>query len=426
MPIPHHSDALEKAYTGLSENFRGIDVDIYELCKEKRANEPVMEGDFMASLNVATHAKTGHGLPTYALFKYEDIKKMLADAKTFTSGFIREGLGSFFGGDGLIILAQDGEVHKKTRSLLQPVFMPSNVNKWRDDIDERIRKEFLEHLVPDKKANLMDFGLYFPVNVIYQLIGFPEDHSDHFYEYAAMGLAIIAGPKADLGSVEESRARANAASEGLLELLTDLVRHRREGGADGDDIISQLIRAEEEGERLNDKQIATFVRSLVAAGGETTARTFSSIMTLLLERPDVLERVRNDRSLIPNVINETTRFEPVATVKVRQASEDVEIRGVKIPKGALVQGLVASANRDEEVYDNPDMFDIDRKGPMNFNFGFGPHMCIGQFIAKLELEIALNAMFDMMPNLRIDPDKLRPEIRGGQLRGAGAVYALWD
>lgn len=427
MPLPDTSRALQDAYEALSANFRGIDVDIYELCKEKRASSPVMEGDFMKSLSVPTNAGAAQ-LPTYTLFNYKDIKKVLGDSKTYTSGFMQAGFGALFGGDGSqkVMIAMDGEEHKNARSLLQPVFMPANVNHWKGEMDRVIREDFLAHMVDDGKADIMDFGLHFPIKIIYQLIGFPNDYSDKFYDFAAMGLRIIAGLKDDPEEFASALKDSHAAAGDLLVLVEDLVRQRRKDGAKGGDIISQLINAEYEGHQMDDKEIAFFARGLVTAGGETTSRTFSSIMTLLLQRPEMLARVKADRSLIMRVIDEGIRYEPVATVKVRQAAKDVEIGGMHIPAGALVQGMVASANRDEAVIERPDDFDIDRKTPMSFTFGGGPHTCIGQFIAKLEIEAAMNAIFDMMPNVRIDPDYPAPEIRGGMLRGAGAVNVRWD
>ena len=100
--------------------------------------------------------------------------------------------------------------------------------------------------------------------------------------------------------------------------------------------------------------------------------------------------------------------------------------GVHIPKGSFVQAMVVSANRDESVFENGQKFDIDRVQKPSFGFGFGPHMCIGQFVAKLELNVALNAMFDLFPNLRLDPDYPLPEIQGAQLRGTSEVHVLWD
>ncbi len=426
MATQYRSEKLEKAFAALSKNYRGLDVDLYAVSREKRQTTPVMEGDFMASLSVPTHAGQRHGHPTYAVFKYNDIKAVLQDAATFTSGFIAKGLGTFFGGDGLIIIAMDGDQHRKARGLLQPVFTPQSVNPWRAEIERSIREEFIAPLVPNKRADLMDFALYFPIRVIYALIGFPQENIGDFYEYAAMGLTILAGPKNDPAEEEAARQNAVSASQGLYDAVIKLVAQRRAEGASGDDLISRLIRAEFEARRLDDMEIATFVRSLVAAGGETTTRTFSSVMTLLLQRPALLARVRNDRSLVSKLIDEAIRFEPTSTVKVRQAARDVEIGGVKIPQGALVQCVIASANRDEDVFENADEFDIDRKLKPSFTFGYGPHMCIGQFVAKLELSAAVNAVLDLFPNVRLDPDQPAPEIQGGQLRGASSIPVIWD
>ena len=147
-------------------------------------------------------------------------------------------------------------------------------------------------------------------------------------------------------------------------------------------------------------------------------------MVLLLERPDVLDRVRKDRSLVGKAIDEAIRFEPVATFKVRQAAQDLELGGVRIPKGAMVQCIVSSANRDEEAFESSEEFDIDRKLKPSFGFGFGPHMCIGQFIAKTELQVALNAILDLFPNIRLDPDEPKPRITGAQLRGPHSVPVI--
>ncbi len=151
------------------------------------------------------------------------------------------------------------------------------------------------------------------------------------------------------------------AAQALYDVVKVVVSQRRAEGASGDDLISRLINAEYQGRSLDDHEIATFVRSLLPAASETTTRTFGTLMSLLLQNPDVLERVRNDRSLVNKAIDEAVRFEPVATFKVRQAAKDLEIRGVAIPKGAMVQCIVTSANRDEDAFENADTFDIDRK-----------------------------------------------------------------
>ena len=383
-------DSLQDAFAGVADNYRGADVDLHAIYRDMRLNSPVIEGNFMARLGVPSIAGLDPNRPTFTLFKYADSMAVLRDASKFTSGFIAEGLGAFF--DGLILTGMDGDVHKSARALLQPVFMPEVVNRWKPKLDTIVRNEYLLPLATHGRADLMDFGLHFPIRMIYSLIGFPDDQPERVQQYAAWALAILSGPQVDPERAKAARKAAMDAAQSLYDAVKLSVAEVRAAGADGDDLISRLIRAEYEGRRLDDHEVTTFVRSLLPAAGETTTRTFGSLMTLLLQRPALLERVRADRSLVPRAIDEAVRFEPVATFKVRQAAEDLEIRGVKIPRGAMVQCIVSSANRDEDAFDNSETFDIDRKQKPSFGFGFGPHMCIGQFIAKTELQVAVNAV----------------------------------
>lgn len=416
---------LESAYAGVADNYRGSDVDLHAIYRDMRKNTPVIADNFMARLGVPSIAGLDASRPTFTLFKYKDVMAVLRDATNFTSGFIAEGLGSFF--DGLILTGMDGEAHRKARALLQPIFMPDVVNRWRDTkMDPIVRNEYILPMLPSKQADLMDFGLHFPIRLIYSLIGFPDNRPEQIEQYAAWALAILAGPQVDAEKAAMARKAAMEAAQALYDGVKNAVVQVRKDGAQGDDLISRLIRAEYEGRQLDDHEVTTFVRSLLPAAGETTTRTFGSLMTLLLERPAVLERVRNDRSLVGKAIDEAVRFEPVATFKVRQAAKDLEIGGFQIPKGAMVQCIVSSANRDEDAYENSETFDIDRKPKPSFGFGFGPHMCIGQFIAKSELQVAVNAILDLLPNLRLDPSKPAPKIVGAQLRGPHSVPVIWD
>ena len=415
---------LKTAYAVVSDTYKGKG-DIHAACREMRAVSPIYVGDFIRQFGVPTNAGMQQGTrPTFALFGYQDVMNVLRDGTTFTSGFIAEGLGALF--DGLIVLAMDGEQHRKVRALLQPAFMPDTVNKWRDQIDRVIRKDFLEPLAARKKADLMEFGLQFPIREMYSLMGFPTDNPDAYERYAAWALAMVGGNQVDPEKAPEARRAAGVAVKLLYDAIKEAVVKRRAEGSQGDDLIGRLLRAEHEGRRLDDHEVTTFVRSLLPAAGETTSRTFSSVMTMLLTTQGLLERVRNDRALVAKLIDETVRYEPVATFKVRETAKEVEMHGVTIPKGAFVQCMVVSANRDESVFENGDAFDIDRKLKPSFGFGFGPHMCIGQFIAKVELSCAVNAILDLMPNLRLDPGMPAPAIEGAQLRGAAHVHVLWD
>ncbi|PZR39322.1 cytochrome P450 [Paraburkholderia fungorum] len=425
MSTPAATTSLESAFAGVADNYKGSDVDLHAIYRDMRRNSPVIAEDFMARLGVPNIAGLDANRPTFTLFKYKDVMSVLRDATHFTSGFIAEGLGAFF--DGLILTGMDGEAHRRARSLLQPVFMPDVVNRWRETkMAPIVRSEYIEPMVPKRRADLMDFGLHFPIRLIYSLIGFPDNRPEQIEQYAAWALAILAGPQVDAEKAAQARKAAMEAAQALYDAVKLEVIEVRKNGAQGDDLISRLIRAEYEGRSLDDHEVATFVRSLLPAAGETTTRTFGSLMVALLERPELLERVRADRSLVPKAIDEAVRFEPVATFKVRQAAHDTEIGGFRIPKGAMVQCIVSSANRDEEVFENSESFDIDRKLKPSFGFGFGPHMCIGQFIAKVELAVAVNTILDLLPNLRLDPEMPRPRIVGAQLRGPHALHVIWD
>jgi|TARA_Y100000588_G_scaffold105696_2_gene115592 cytochrome P450 len=416
---------LEKVFADVASNYQGSDIDLHATYAKMRAETPVLEANFMEQLGVPSIAGVDPNRPCYTLFKYDDVMRVMRDSEQFTSGFIAEGLGAFF--DGLILTAMDGDLHKSMRNLLQPVFLPETVNRWKEQrIDRVIREEFIKPMLPNKSADLMDFALYFPIRVIYSLIGFPEDKPEKIKQYAAWALAILAGPQVDPAKAEAAKKAAMEAVVALYDAIKEVVVQRRAEGAEGDDLISRLIRAEYEGRSLDDHEVTTFVRSLLPAAGETTTRTFGTLMVQLLENPDVLERVRADRGLVNKAIDESIRYEPVATFKVRQAADATEIRGVQIPKGAMVSCIVSSANRDEEAFVNADKFDIDRKPRPSFGFGFGPHMCIGQFVAKTEINCALNAILDLMPNLRLDPSKPAPKITGAQLRGPHELHVLWD
>jgi cytochrome P450 len=415
---------LQQAFAGVANNYRGTDIDLNAVYANMRRDSPVIAENFMAGLGVPNIAGLDANRPTFTVFKYRDVMAVLRDANNFTSGFIAEGLGSFF--DGLILTGMDGEEHRRARALLQPIFMPDVVNRWKPKMDAIIRNEYLQPLVASKYADLMDFALHFPIRLIYSLIGFPENEPERVKQVATWALAILAGPQVDPEKAAQARSAAMKAAKNLYDAVMEAVVQVRAAGATGEDLISRLIRAEYEGRQLDDHEITTFVRSLLPAAGETTTRTFGSLLVLLLERPELLERVRNDRALIGKAIDEAVRFEPVATFKVRQAAQDLEIDGVKIPKGAMVQAIVMSANRDEDVFEHADMFDIDRKPKPSFGFGFGPHMCIGQFIAKTEMQVALNAVLDLLPNLRLDPTKPTPKITGAQLRGPHELHVVWD
>ena len=204
-----------------------------------------------------------------------------------------------------------------------------------------------------------------------------------------------------------------------------LVLDRRDRPVE-DDFISIIATAEIEGERLPDEVVISFFRQLMNAGGDTSFNGFSTVLAALLTHPDQLEAVRQDRSLVPRAIEEGLRWNSPVPAIFRTPAAPVEIGGVGIEPGDVMHVMLASANRDEKAYPNPDAFDISRGARGHAAFGLGPHICIGQHLARAEMTQALNTLLDRFPRLRLDPDHPAPEVSGFHLRGPDQLHVRFD
>ena len=415
----------------ISEAFAsGKVTDPYPLFAERRRETPVMEGDVVAEFGAPSMAAGFDGSrPVFSLFRYDDVLAALKDAETFSSRPMSDALGPMLG---KVITGLDGDEHKQLRALLMPGVAREHFDRWRDDIVVPVTRAMVAE-VRDRgpgPADLTELAVRFPVRIIYEVIGFPTDDIDAFERFQSRALTILLG----FGSTDPSMAdkamanmmRALEAVQAIYEDLLPIVERRRAEGAHGPDLISHLIRAEYEGARLSDEEVATFTRSLLPAAAETTTRSWGNLIVCLLERPELLKQVEADRSLIPAVINESIRYQPTAVINARLATRDVEVRGVTIPAGTGVTLVAGSGNRDENVFDDPDVFDHTRKpGKPVLTFGFGAHMCMGMNLAKLEMAAALDAVLDGLPDLRVDPDTGPPVVSGVTLRGPISLPVRW-
>jgi len=217
--------------------------------------------------------------------------------------------------------------------------------------------------------------------------------------------------------------RGYNASLWLYDYFQKIIEERRADPRN--DLISVLAQAELEGQRLTDDEIIAFLRLLLPAGAETTYRSSSNLMFGLLSNPDQLEALGNDRSLMPQAIEEGLRWEPPLPNIGRTAARDVEIEGVLIPQGSPVSVCMGSANRDASRWENADTFDILRDQKQHMSFAFGPHMCLGMHLARMETSVAVNAILDL-PNLRLDPDADDVHISGLAFRAPAALPVLFD
>jgi cytochrome P450 len=303
------------------------------------------------------------------------------------------------------MLAMDGAEHRRYRSLVQPSFVPPRMRWWMDNwIDETVNA-LIDGFVADGRAELnIDFCAAIPVLTITSSFGIPVEQA------------------LDVRSEFSNPDR-------MIEILGPIVAARR--AEPRDDLISVLTEAEmtdEDGtvHTLSDPEIYSFAILLLGAGSGTTWKQMGITLTALLRRPDLLDRVRSDRSLLKAAIEESLRWEPTDPMFSRWVAEDTTLEGVDIPRGSVVHLCLGAANRDPSRWDDPDTYDLDRPMKPSQGFGSGPHICLGMHVARAEMHAGISALLDRLPGLRLDPDAPAPEIIGLYERGATEINVLFD
>ena len=259
-----------------------------------------------------------------------------------------------------------------------------------------ICNELIDRFARRGQAELVrELTFEFPVRVIARLLGLPEED---FAQFQRWSIELI-GLGADI-------ERGLAASESLKNYFAGVVAQRRRSPRQ--DVISDLVTAEIDGEKLTDEAIYSFLLLLLPAGAETTYRSSGNLLFLLLTHPDQLAAVTGDRGLLDQAIEEALRLEPPLLMINRTATEDVELSGVTIPAGGDITTCLGSANHDETRWENPDTFDIFRTPQQHLAFAFGPHMCLGMHLARLETRVVLNAVLDRLPGSSSTPAGTTP------------------
>ena len=246
-----------------------------------------------------------------------------------------------------------------------------------------------------------DFAYPIPAVVIAEMMGVPADDRDRFKDWSDDVMILVFGAR----GVGDRRARAQ---QGLIELaayLGELVAHYRQHPADN--IISNLVEASEGDDSLEDPEIVANCVLFLFGGHETTTNLIGNGIRVLLNHPDQLQKLRDDPSLIKPAVEEILRFDGPSKMEVRTLADEVEMEGKTLPAGDMVYLVQHAANRDPEVFDQPDDFDIARDPNNHIGFGFGLHFCLGASVARLEGTIALEALVRRLPNLELGPE---PEV----------------
>lgn len=384
----------------------------YPQFAELRREAPIHEGSLwdLIGFHEPMGALLYGDVPQFSVVSYETVSHVLRDGQTFSSSGYAPTMGVVMGHS---ILEMGDPEHKRYRSLIEQGFTRKAMERWEREIITPVVNRCIDAFADRGRADLVrELTFPFPIHVICAMLGLPEEDVPAFHRWA---VALI--------NVGSDPPRGLAASQRLHDYLDGIIDRKREAPAD--DLIGALARAELDGHRLDNEQIIAFLRLLLPAGGETTYRSSGSLIFGLLARPEQLEALRRDRSLLPQAMEEGLRWEPPLTTIGRWAARDTEIAGVEIPAGSALTVGIGSANHDETRWESPEEFDLFRKPLANVAFASGPHVCLGMHLARVETTIALNAILDRLPGLRLDPDAEDVHVTGFVFRAPTSLPVLF-
>ncbi|GAB2835001.1 cytochrome P450 [Actinocorallia aurea] len=341
-------------------------------------------------------------MQSYVVSRYADVERVFKDSVFTTANYDWQ----LEPVHGKTIVQLSGREHSVRRALVAPAFRGSELEEKFLPIIERNSADLIAGFRSAGSADLVaEFATRFPVGVIVDMLGLDKADQPKFQKWYTSIIAFLGNLSGD-EKVTESGLQTKTE---FAEYMLPVVNARR--SAIGDDLLSTLVTAEIDGETMSDEDVKSFCSLLLAAGGETTDKAVASMFALLLQHPEQLAAVREDRTLISAAFAETLRLHPPVHMIMRQPAEDVEIAGGVIPAGKTVTALIGAANRDPGRYKNPDSFDIfrdDLKTSSAFSaaadhlaFALGRHFCVGALLAKTEVEVATNQLLDALPDLRL-------------------------
>jgi hypothetical protein len=323
----------------------------------------------------------------WALLKYGDVYGALRDHQTFSS--VRPAKWAKFWPP-LLLIEDDPPRHTRFRRLVNKAFTLRRVETLTPWI-AAVAKELLDGFASGENEIVQGYTIPLPVKVIARLLGVPGEEYEDFKRWSD---AFISFGPAD----KDENARK---VQEMVAYFGRIAAARRTQAAD--DLIGALVEAEVEGEKLEEWEVVGFSMFLLLAGNETTTNLIGNMLNLLAERPELWTRLREDRSLIEQVIDETLRYESPVQQLARYTNREVEVSGVKIGAGDRVNVFYGAANRDPKEFASPDEFRLDRDLRNHLAFGSGIHYCMGAPLARAEAKITLNAFLDRFTVIKHGP-----------------------
>ncbi len=354
--------------------------DPYPLYHELRAADPVYKPSFA---------------DTWILTRYADSRAVLRDSARFGNREDESGPGRVVPGappverdpEARSMLFMNPPDHTRLRNLVSRAFTPRRVEALRPRVVE-LADELLDVVAEEGTVNLVDaLAFPLPANVISELVGVPRSERDWLRPLVADLTATL-----EPNPSPEDMARAQASGTKVREFVASLVQQRRREPRD--DLLSGLIQASDGEDRLSEAEVITTTLLIYAAGFETTTNLIGNMVHTLLDHPDQLARLRDDRGLVPSGVEEVLRFQTPVQIDGRFVFEDVEIDGRRIAAGESVLTLLGAANRDPASAEDPDRFDVGRGDIPILSFGSGIHYCLGASLARLEGQVVLERLLE--------------------------------
>ncbi|ASI78056.1 cytochrome P450 [Bacillus pacificus] len=376
--------------------------DAYEIYKESRKKQPIL---FVNQVEIGKE---------WLITRYEDALPLLKDnrlKKDWTNVFSQDTKNMYLSVDNsdhltTHMLNSDAPNHSRLRSLVQKAFTPKMIAQL-DGRIQRIADDLISDIERKGTLNLVDdYSFPLPIIVISEMLGIPKEDQAKFRIWSH---AVIASPE----TPEEIKETEKQLSEFItyLQYLVDVKRKEPK-----EDLVSALILAESEGHKLSARELYSMIMLLIVAGHETTVNLITNTVLALLENPNQLQLLKDNPKLIDSAIEEGLRYySPVEVTTARWAAEPFQIHHQTIQKGDMVIIALASANRDETVFENPEIFDITRENNRHIAFGHGSHFCLGAPLARLEAKIAITTLFKRMPELQIKGDRKDIKWQGNYL-----------
>jgi cytochrome P450 len=349
------------------------------------------------------------GMPSWMVTRHADVIDVLKDEVHFSSEALHEA--NSFPVMGRNLMGMEGEEHRVNKALVSGPFRREAVRRYIEPVLRPLCHQLIDAFAGRGEADLVaEFTKGFPLAVICRLLGLPVEDEADFQRYAMALIAFAFVPEEAL----DAAAKFNV-------YLGPLLEQRRDNP--GDDLLSQLAVGELAGQRLTDEEVMTFVRVIFATGTDTTYNAVGSLIHALLTHPETVDPVRRDPEARAAAIEELVRWNGPVGVLPRICPNDVELLGQAIPAGSTLLAGLASANRDPSVFAHPDEFDIERDMAGHIAFGFGQHFCLGAWLARAEMDVAIEVLLERLRGLRLMEE---PRFIGAVLRGPDRLRVTFD